>query len=182
MKNLLIFICIFFSSVSLFFSFLKSTDNKNGTESIIAIADREKIINESLVLKDIKQQIKEQGSKLEQGLMAEMEKSNSLQEEFDLLSEDAKKEKMGQINKDKLQIRDHYNKKAYDLNLIYSDAISSVLKKVEEVLTQVADSEKVDLVFEKNGILYLKNKIDLSDKVLENLNKVMPKFALKTIE
>ncbi len=182
MKNLLIFICILFSSVSLFFSFLKSEEHKNSTESIIAIADREKIISESLVLQDIKQQLKEQGSKLQQGFMEEMEKFNSLQEELDLLSEDAKKEKREQIDRDKLQIRDHYDKKAYSLNLIYNDAISNVLNKVEEVLKQVAESEKVDLVFEKNGILYLKNKIDLSDKVLKDINKVMPKFALKTIE
>ncbi|OEY86780.1 hypothetical protein BIY23_01965 [Wolbachia pipientis] len=182
MKNLLILICVLFSSVSLFFSFLKNPEHVSSTESTLAIIDSTKIIKNSLALNNIGQQLKEQSFELEQEFRKEMDKFRLSQEEIDLLSEEAKKEKQEQIERDTSQIRDHYTKRASGLDHNYNDAINSIVNKVKEVIKEVAESEKIDLVFEKNVVWYLKNKIDLSDKVLESINKVMPKFDLKGVK
>ncbi|NSM56463.1 OmpH family outer membrane protein [Wolbachia endosymbiont of Atemnus politus] len=150
----------------------------------VAIIDSDKIINESLALQNIQQQIKEQSSKLQQEFESELEKFKPSKEEFELLSEEAKKEKTEQFNKHAVSARDNYTKKMSHLEESYKDAVESIFNKIKETTKETAEKNNIDLVLfipKKNQVLYSMDEVDLSDVLLKNINKEMPKFTLKDI-
>ncbi|WP_265036657.1 OmpH/Skp family outer membrane protein [Wolbachia endosymbiont (group A) of Anomoia purmunda] len=169
MKYIQLFISVIALIVSLFVGYKFVGHQPQNTKA--AIIDSDKVINESLALQNIQQQIKEQNSRL--------------QEEFELLSEEAKKEKTEQFNKHTVNVRDNYAKKMLYLEESYRDAVESVFNKIKEVAKKTAEKNNIDLVLfisKKNQVLYSMDKVDLSDMVLNNINKEIPEFALKGIE
>ncbi|WCR57991.1 OmpH/Skp family outer membrane protein [Wolbachia endosymbiont of Ctenocephalides felis wCfeJ] len=148
----------------------------------VAIIDSDKIINESLALQNIQRQIKEQSSKLQQEFESDLEKFKPSQEEFELLSEEAKKEKTEQFNKHASGARDDYAKKMLQLEESYRSAFEGIFNKIKEVAKETAEKNNIDLVLlipKKNQVLYSIDKVDLSDMLLKNVNKKMPEFTLK---
>lgn len=188
MKHLHLFllvICILFSSSAIYMAYNcseSSSSNSSCNHRITAIVDNDKMINDSLVLQDLQKQIREQNSKLQEEFEKELEKFKPSKEEFDLLSEEAKKEKAEQFNKYAAQARDDYAKKLSGLEERYKNSVDSIFKKIKEVTKKIAESEKIDLVLfisSKNQVLYSQDGVDLSDKVLKHVNKSMSKFVLK---
>ncbi|WP_349967682.1 OmpH family outer membrane protein [Wolbachia endosymbiont of Armadillidium arcangelii] len=150
-----------------------------------AIIDSDKVINESLALQNIQQQIKEQNSRLQQEFENELEKLKPSKEESDLLSEEAKKERAEQFNKHAVSVRDNYAKKMSNLEENYREAVESVFNKIKEAAKRTAEKNNIDLVLlisKKNQVLYSMDEVDLSDVVLKNVNKEIPEFALQSIE
>ncbi|WP_374698767.1 OmpH family outer membrane protein [Wolbachia endosymbiont (group B) of Limnophora tigrina] len=177
------FISVIALVISLFVGYKSMEYQPQNTKA--AIIDSDKIINESLALQNIQQQIKEQNSKLQQEFESELEKFKPSKEEFDLLSEEAKKEKTEQFNKYTVSARDNYAKKMLYLEESYRDAVESVFNKIKEVAKKTAEKDNIDLVLfisKKNQVLYSMDEVDLSDMVLNNINKEIPEFALKGIE
>ncbi|QKX02564.1 OmpH/Skp family outer membrane protein [Wolbachia endosymbiont of Dirofilaria (Dirofilaria) immitis] len=150
----------------------------------VVIVDSDKVINESLALRNIQQKIKEQSSKLQQEFENELEKFKSSKEEFELLSEEAKKEKADQFNKHAVSVKDDYAKKMSHLEESYRDAIEDIFNKVKEVARKTAEENSIDLVLflpKKNQILYSIDKVDLSDILLRSINKEVCECTLKDI-
>ncbi|MCA4774107.1 OmpH/Skp family outer membrane protein [Wolbachia endosymbiont of Mansonella perstans] len=155
----------------------------------VAIIDSDKVISESLALQNIQQQIKEQSSGLQQEFESELEKFKPSKEEFEFLSEEAKKERTEQFDKRALSARDGYAKKILYLERSYRDAVDSIFDKIKEIAKEIAEKNNIDLVLfisKKNQVLYFMDKadldkVDLSDTVLKNMDKEIPKFALKDV-
>ncbi len=183
MKYIQLFISVIALIISLFVGYKFIEYRPQNTKA--AIIDSDKVINESLALQNMQQQIKEQNSRLQQEFEDELEKLKPSKEEFDLLSEEAKKEKTGQFNKHTVNVRDNYAKKMLHLEESYRDAVESVFNKIKEVAKRTAEKNNIDLVLfisKKNQVLYSMDEVDLSDVVLNNINKEIPEFALKGIE
>ncbi|WP_253302628.1 MULTISPECIES: OmpH family outer membrane protein [unclassified Wolbachia] len=183
MKYVQLFISVIALIISLFVGYKFVEYQPQNTKA--AIIDSDKVINESLALQNIQQQIKEQNSRLQQEFEDELEKLKPSKEEFELLSEEAKKEKTEQFNKHTVNTRDNYAKKMLHLEESYRDAVESVFNKIKEVAKKTAEKDNIDLVLfisKKNQVLYSMDEVDLSDVVLNNINKEIPEFALKGIE
>ncbi|MGL9725872.1 MAG: OmpH family outer membrane protein [Wolbachia sp.] len=180
MKYIQSFISIITLIVSLFVAYKFIEYQPQRTRA--AIIDSDKVINESLALQSIQQQIKKQSSNLQQEFENQVEKLKPSKEEFDLLSEEAKKEKTEQFNRDTVSARDNYAKKMSHLEESYRDAVENILNKIREVTREAAEKNNIDLVLfipKKNQVLYSIDKVDLSDVVLKNLNKEIPELTLK---
>lgn len=183
MKYIQLFISVIALIISLFVGYKFVGYQPQNTKA--AIIDSDKVINESLALQNIQQQIKKQNSRLQQEFESELEKLKPSKEEFELLSEEAKKEKTEQFNKHTVNTRDNYAKKMLHLEESYRDAVESVFNKIKEVAKKTAEKNNIDLVLfisKKNQVLYSMDEVDLSDVVLNNINKETPEFALKGIE
>ncbi len=109
MKYIQLFISVIALIIFLFVGYKFAGYQPQNTKA--AIIDSDKVINESLALQNIQQQIKEQNSRLQQEFESELEKLKPSKEEFELLSEEAKKEKTEQFNKHTVNARDAYAKK-----------------------------------------------------------------------
>ncbi|OWZ25655.1 OmpH family outer membrane protein [Wolbachia endosymbiont of Wuchereria bancrofti] len=185
MKYIQLFISVIALVISLFAGYKVVKHQPQSVLNIkVAIIDSDKVINESLALHNIQQQIKEQNSKLQQEFENELDKLKPSKEELELLSEEAKKERAEQFNKLALSARDNYTKKMSYLEESYRDAVDSVFNKIKEVAKKTAEKNNIDLVLfisKKNQVLYSMNEIDLSDVVLKNINKEIPEFTLKGV-
>ncbi|MDG7055930.1 MAG: OmpH family outer membrane protein [Wolbachia endosymbiont of Meromenopon meropis] len=176
---LVIFLFMSYSVVTRIFS--------NKLNIRVAIVDSDKVIRDSLALQNIQQQIKEQSSELQEEFESELEKFKPSKEEFELLSEEAKKQKTEQFDKYALSVRDSYTKKMLFLEKSYTNALDNIFNKIKEIAKEIAEKDSIDLVFfisKKNQILYFMDdidldKIDLSDLILNYINKEIPRLALK---
>lgn len=183
MKYIQLFISVIALIISLFVGYKFAGYQPQNAKA--AIIDSDKVINESLALQNIQQQIKEQSSRLQQEFENELEKFKPSKEELDLLSEEAKKEKTEQFNKHVVNVRDNYAKKMLYLKESHRDAVESVFDKIKKVAKKTAEKNNIDLVLfisKKNQVLYSMDEFDLSNMVLNNINKEIPEFALKGIE
>ncbi|MDG7052427.1 MAG: OmpH family outer membrane protein [Wolbachia endosymbiont of Alcedoecus sp.] len=190
MKYIQLFISVIVLVISLFVGYKVVKHQPEGALNIkVAIIDSDKVISESLALQNIQRQIKEQSSGLQQEFESELEKSQPSKEEFELLSEEAKKERTEQFDKSALSARDSYAKKMLYLEKSYRDAVDSIFNKIKEIAKGTAEKNNVDLVLfisKKNQVLYSMDeadldKVDLSDAVLKDINKEIPEFALKDV-
>ncbi|MDF0607939.1 OmpH family outer membrane protein [Wolbachia endosymbiont of Onchocerca gibsoni] len=185
MKYTQLLISVIALVISLFASYKAVKQQpQNAFNAKIVIVDSDKVINESLALQNIQQQIKKQSSKLQQEFESELEKFKSSKEEFELLSEEARKEKADQFNKHAVSARDNYAKKMSHLEESYRDAVEDIFNKMKEVARKTAEKNSIDLVFflpKKNQILYSMDRVDLSDVLLKNINKEMREFTLKGV-
>jgi outer membrane protein len=183
MKYIQLLISVVALVVSLFVGYKFAGYQPQGMFSTrIAIIDSDKVINESLALQNIQQQIKEQNSKLQQEFEKELEKFKPSKEEFDLLSEAAKEEKTEEFNKQAIRARDDYTKKMSSLEESYRDAVDSIFNKIKDIAKKTAEKNNIHLVLfisKKNQVLYSADEVDLSNVVLNNINKEMPEFTLK---
>lgn len=183
MKYIQLFISVIALIISLFVGYKFVGYQPQNTKA--AIIDSDKAFNESLALRNIQQQVKEQNSRLQQEFESELEKLKPSKEEFELFSEEAKKEKTEQFNKHTVSVRDNYAKKMSHLEESYREGVESVFNKIKEVAKKTAEKNNIDLVLfisKKNQVLYSMDEVDLSDVVLNNINKEIPEFALKGIE
>ncbi|MGL9681927.1 MAG: OmpH family outer membrane protein [Wolbachia sp.] len=188
MRYIQLFISVIILVIFLFVSYKVVKHQPDGALDIkVAIIDSDKVISESLALQNIQQQIKEQSSGLQQKFKSELEKFKPSKEEFELLSEEAKKERTEQFDKRALSARDSYAKKMLYLEESYRDVVDSIFNKIKEAAKETAEKNNIDLVLfisKKNQVLYSMDeadldKVDLSDVVLKNINKEISEFALK---
>ncbi|WFW29735.1 MAG: OmpH family outer membrane protein [Wolbachia endosymbiont of Menacanthus eurysternus] len=186
--KLFISIIILIIFLSIGFYIIKRKPEKNVLVNV-AFIDTDEITNKSLVLQDIQHQVKEQSSKLQQEFEDELEKFKLSKEEFELLSEEAKKEKMEQLDEHTLNSRNNYTKKMLYLEKNYKDAMGNIFNKIKKISKEIAKKNDIDLILlisKKNQVLYFINdsdldKIDLSGIVLENINKEIQKYTLEDI-
>ncbi|QKX01508.1 OmpH family outer membrane protein [Wolbachia endosymbiont of Cruorifilaria tuberocauda] len=186
MKYTQFFISVIALIISLFAAHkaIKQHPPQGAFNAKVAIIDSDRVINESLAIQGIQRQIKEQSSRLQREFESELEKFKSSKEEFELLSEEAKKEKTEQFNKHAVNARDNYAKKMSYLEEGYKYAIDDIFSQIKEIAKRAAEKNSIDLVLflpKKNQILYSIAKVDLSDVLLENINKEIREFTLKTI-
>ncbi len=61
--------------------------------------------------------------------------------------------------------RDEYRD---DLNLRRNEEVGKLLRKVSEVVRQVGEEDKIDIIF-SDGIVYASKRVDITEKVLQRL-------------
>ncbi|MBI1820791.1 MAG: OmpH family outer membrane protein [Nitrospirae bacterium] len=96
-----------------------------------------------------------------------------------VLSNDAKKEKEALFQKKLAQ----YQKKAMDLNKEIQEKKSEVLhefnKNLEDIVKKIAEKEGYQVVLDKNPdigtVVYMASSMDISDKVIEEMDKLNSK-------
>ncbi len=58
-----------------------------------------------------------------------------------------------------------------DLNIRRNEVLQEVQSKVMNVINRMAKEENYDLIFSESGVVYFKESMDMSDKVLSRLKK-----------
>ena len=148
----------------------------------IGYINSQKILNTYKDALDAQKKIEELNRQWEKEGMEMQQELQQLNEQFEsqslLLSESKKAEKAQEIQNLYLRIQQFQQEKwAPGQGEIYKkekEFMAPVLEKVNTVIKKIGDEEKFDFIFDTvNGnILYAsEDQIDLTDKVLEELNK-----------
>ena len=58
-----------------------------------------------------------------------------------------------------------------DLNIRRNEELNKMLRKVSEVIHQIGDQEKYDLILSNDGVPYASKRVNLTEKVLQRLKQ-----------
>ena len=94
-----------------------------------------------------------------------------LQDKFNLLSEKEKESKKSELeNKVKL-LQDYDRQQQTDLRKDQNEKMKELLKDIENAVKQLAEKEGYTMVFNDRVLVYQTKSMDISDKIIEILNK-----------
>ncbi len=144
-------------------------------EQKIAFFDLEKVLATSQWGKSVQDKLKKEEEQLKSQIKIKQEELSKLREEFQSkqMGDDAKKKKMKEFD-DKRQEGEKLlfesNKK---LQTLSEQLMKPLVDKIMEIVKEIAQKEKYDVVFEarRSGVVYGDDKYDLTQKIVEQLNK-----------
>ena len=172
-----------------FFSFLNSQEKvelkktSNTFAAGIGVVDMKKILGQSTAYQSIVEQFEEIRRKhrntfTKQEDVIRDEESKILKQK-NVLSKEVYAEKVKSLNK---KINDLKSKQSMDAQKFESDFEKSTNKiqgALVDVLSNIANKKKLDLVLAKSQVLLVGKEIDITDQAIQELNKVLPKISLK---
>lgn len=152
-----------------------ATTNEIAPANKIGVLDWEVILTESPQAKEAKNRLdkefqvrKDKLYNTQKEYQAKAEKS---QRDRDILSEAEKVKLEKEINKMQQELRHMDEEFRADYTASHREEMDKFVKIVREVVEKVAQEEKFDVVIPQEATLFMSNRIDVTEKVLERLNK-----------
>jgi len=78
----------------------------------------------------------------------------------------AKERELVKLNQDFQRLQREFNE---DRNTRMNEEIAAIQERARQAIKQIAESEKYDLVFQENEILFRSSRIDITEKVIKLL-------------
>lgn len=94
-----------------------------------------------------------------------------MQDKMDLLSDKEKESKRGELETKVKALQDFDRQKQTDLRKEFGDKKTEIIKDIHAVVKQYAEKEGYALVFNEAGVVYNAKSLDVTDKIIEALNK-----------
>lgn len=94
-----------------------------------------------------------------------------LKDKFDLLSDKEKETKKGDLENKAKVVQDFDREKQTDLRKEQDEKMKEILKNIEDTVKQYAEKEGYTFVFNDRVLVYQDKKYDMTDKIIEILNK-----------
>ena len=152
----------------------------------IAVVDIQKIVAESSATKEINKQLEKKKNefqssinKQEEGLVKE---DQELAKQKASLSPAAFEQKSKDFKNKVATVQRDVQKKRAQLENAYTDALSKVQKNVLEIIKGMASEKHFTLAVPASQTLYFEKNMDISEEVLEALNKKLPKVDVEIKE
>ncbi len=143
----------------------------------IAVVDVNKILNESTAGKAAKLRIEARYEELKKKVEDKQEEARKVKEEIDkqkiLLGKEKLKEKEDALNGKIAELRQLTQEAEKEMQTRQGEQTREVLKIVEAQMEKIVAAEKIDLVLDRTqgGIVHFSPAMDITDKVLEMVNK-----------
>ena len=161
--------CLKFFTIFFFFTGLSQSNEKIvylDVDFVLANSDKGKIILSNLEEKN-KENIKILQSK--EKILKDQE--TQIIKQKNIISEDSYKEKVNNL-KNKIDIfKKDKDKLVKNFNQLRQQEINEFIKLVDQILGEYVEKNAIDLVLNKKDILMGKNKYNITNKILELVNK-----------
>lgn len=150
---------------------------------VIAIIDVERILQESLAAKSVQQQLETQRAKFQSEI--EKEENELRQAEQDLgksrdkLTPEVYSDREQQLNQRFLVVERHVEARRKALDQAFTDSMNTVRASLLDVVNDVAHEHGANLVLVKQQALWTDKPLDVTDEVLDRLNKKLPQVTVK---
>lgn len=150
----------------------------------LGYVDSQKILSEYQAAIEAQQKLEKESNEWGQELQKMNEKFRELQEQLDqqslLLSEAKKKEKAQELQNLALEIQQYQNEKWGDSGEFFrrrEALLKPVFDSINEVIHKLGEDEGYDYIFDtvSGNILHAKQKYDITERVLAELEKATPK-------
>ena len=147
-------------------------------EFSLAYVDAARLLKDAPQINQIKQEIREEFKARDQRLV-EMQKQIGLLEAKlvgagEEIDEEGKHRLRNDINNRKLKYKHARDELEQDKQLRFSEEEEHFSRIIHEVIQQVAQDEKLDLVLQ-SGVLWVSPKVNITDKVLNRLQRMLEK-------
>ena len=160
--NLILIIILFFANFSL-------ADQYPNTS--IGIIDINRVLTESKAAKDA-----EDSKKEDDQIIKEREK---LIEQQSVMAPEAFEIKVADFEKKVQTYQIERQEKLRKLDQMVQEARASILDEVKPIINDYANELGITVILEKNAVIMSADDMDMTDQVIEILNKSLPKIKVK---
>ena len=94
-----------------------------------------------------------------------------MRDEAEMLAGEAKEKKMKQVNDKSLEIQDFEREARQELLGKENDMFKEVVKDIQDVVENMGKAGGYDYIFDSRNIMYADKNFELTEKVIEKLNK-----------
>ncbi|MBM3580002.1 MAG: OmpH family outer membrane protein [Alphaproteobacteria bacterium] len=147
------------------------------------IIDVEKIIKESSAMRDIQAKIgkkqddyQKEVSKKQDELEVEQKR---IEAKKSVLSQEAFEAETMKFEKKFDDIKTFIDKKQNSLKKASLEAMSKVNDKIKDIITDISKEKELDIIMPASQTLYYDDKLDITEEVLNRLNKKITKVDVK---
>ena len=95
-----------------------------------------------------------------------------------ILKKEDYEKKISELRNKFKSYQDRKNKKNKELNLLRNNAGNKILKNINEIMTEYSKKNSISLVITKQSIIIGKTELDVTNDILELLNKKITKLEL----
>jgi len=148
----------------------------NAADYKIGYVDIAKILNESpsakAAQKKLEQEFTPRNKQLESKAKKIQKQKEKLQKESDIMSNDQIESLKRKIMKSERDLKRDANEANEDFKLRRRDELGKIENKLKQVILQIAESGKYDLILTNSDVTYASDKtgINITDKVLKKFN------------
>ncbi|MEP3245886.1 MAG: OmpH family outer membrane protein [Sneathiella sp.] len=151
----------------------------------VAILDFGKILIQSTAMKDAHDQIAlmEEQYKKSQTIKesAFREEEQKLLQQRSILTPDAFSKKRDAFRDKARRFQSDVRLKLRQFALTRSSVVQQVETTLEPIVSKIAKSVKADMILEKKQILFAATEIEITDQIISDLNKKLPKIKVKLV-
>ncbi len=164
------------------FIILLTFTNLSLAEDKIVYLDVVYILNESLAGKDLNKKLNEINKKnIEEFKKIETEiknEDNDLLKKKNILKEEEYKMKIDNLRVKYKSFQDYMSKKNSDLNILKDNSTKIILKNINDILAEYSLENSISLIIEKKNIIIGKSELNVTNEILELLNKKITKVKV----
>ena len=141
----------------------------------IGVVDIQKLQEKSETFQKIRDKFTQKFEPLKQKLNNEEEEFGKLEEEFKkqsmMLSPDGKEDKLRELEKKKRHLKYSYEEFRREMRNAEEDSRKVVSVDLQKVVLQIGKAKGFSLIIDKAGLLYLDDKLDITDEVIKAFDK-----------
>ncbi len=173
------------SLLSLACALLFSLPDAHAQTNAIAVVDIQRIMSESTAAKSVREQLESK----QKAFQAELtKKEDALQKEDQelakkrsVLSKEAFEEKARAFRNKATEAQKEVQSKKAMLDNAFEQSIVDIQKAVTEIISDMSKEQGFVVAIPTSQILYADEKLNISEEVLNRLNKKLPKLDVKFV-
>ena len=166
-----------------FFSQFANADILEEVFKRMAYVDLQKVFQEYHKKQDLEAKLRAEGEAKRQQLQEKKQELVKLQQEYEaqklLLTEEAKKKREQEINLKSQELKSFLDKISNEMKQRESQYTHEIVSDIKNKIKQIAKREGYRFVFDSAAILYAAPMQDLTQKVIDELNKEYDKAKKK---
>lgn len=160
-----------------------SSASKAEDKQIIAVVNIQQVMKDSTAAKSIREQLE----KKQKDFQAEItKKEDALQKEDQelgkqksVLAKDAFEKKVRAFRNKATEVQKDVQTKKALLDNAFQNSLNDIQKVVTDIISDLSKEKGFTVAIPTSQILYADKKLDISEEVLERLNKKLPKLDVK---
>ncbi|MCW8890493.1 MAG: OmpH family outer membrane protein [Sedimenticola sp.] len=141
----------------------------------VGVVDLNKVMEKSPQAEGISNALKKEFQARDQDLVAKAKQLKQLEDKLArdgaVMSTEEAKRLENDIRARRRKLTTSRTEFREDANLRRNEAVNRLLRKVGEVVTQIGEEEKVDVIL-TDGVAYFNKRVDLTTKVLQRLEEI----------
>lgn len=157
--------------------FCLQSHNSLAADSKIAVIDMKEVLSASTAGKRAQGIIERKMKSLQASLKADENGLVDMQKEMEkkgaAWSDSVKREKAMEFQQKRRALAEKQEKANQDLRKLREQNVNPILKKLEDIVATVASDAGYSIVLPRNVVLYSTTSVDITDKIITELNKVM---------
>ena len=167
------------------FETLNSQEKKTNSDSFVSrvgVVDMKRILNQSKAYQSLVDQFEDKRRK-QRNIITKQEdqirdQESELIKQKNVLSKEVYAEKVKSLNKKINEIKEKNMAEAKKFEVLFEKSTNKIQGALVDVLSVIANDANLNLVLAKSQVILVGKDIDLTEKAVIELNKVLPKVTL----